>query len=154
MKNLHATDFMEPDPVFAGPDMPLSELVPLFWAERVRALPVVEHGRLVGVVSETDLFLKEKGVPFSLETVTTLLGEPVAGDRLAGLERCDKVTVREVMTDHPVTITPETTLEDAAMLMHERSLSVLPVVEGDMLVGMARRINLLRAIYRTQSVAA
>lgn len=154
MKNLHATDFMEPDPVFAGPGMSLCDLVTLFWAERVRALPVVEHGELVGVISETDLFLKEKGVPFSLEKVTTLLGEPVAGDRLAGLERCDKVTVAEVMTDHPVTITPRTTLEEAAMLMHERHLSVLPVVEGDTLVGMVRRINLLRSIYGAQPVAA
>ena len=46
-----------------------------------------------------------------------------------------------------MTITPDTLLEEAAMLMHERRLSVLPVVEGERLVGMVRRINLLRRIY-------
>ena len=147
MEKLCATEFMEREPVTARPEMPLSELVALLWGRRVRALPVVDdEGLLVGVISETDLFLKKKGVPFSLEKVTTLLGEPVVGG-LEGLKRTDRVTVGEVMTDHPVTITPDSLLEEAAMLMHERRLSVLPVVEGERLVGMVRRINLLRRIY-------
>ena len=154
MKDLHATEFMETEPACARPDMPLAELVALFWRERVRALPVVDGERLVGVISETDLFLKQKGVPFSLEKVTTLLGEPVSPDRLSNLARCDRVTVGEVMTDHPTTVAPDTTLEQAALLMHERHLSVLPVIDGERLVGMVRRIDLLRRIYGVRPVAA
>ncbi len=154
MKHLHAAEFMEHEPVAVRPAMPLAELVALLWREHVRALPVVDgEGVLVGVVSETDLFLKKKGVPFSLEKVTTLLGEPIPKDQLSGLERTDRVTVGEVMTDHPVTVGPEATLEQAALLMHERGLSVLPVEEDGRLVGMVRRINLLRRIYAAQPAA-
>ncbi len=150
MKNLRAPEFMEKNPTAARPDMHLSEVVAMMCRRHVRALPVADDdGRLVGVVTETDLFLKEKGVPFSLEKVTTLLGEPVT-DHLAGLEQCHRVTVAEVMTDHPVSIPPDTTLEDAAMLMHKRRLSVLPVVDGERLVGMVYRINLLQRIYSVE----
>ena len=148
MRNEQATAFMEHEPVAATPGMELTDLVELFWRERVRALPVTEAGgRLVGVVSETDLFLKNKGVPFSLEKVPALLGEAVAKDELAELEVSAGITVADVMTAHPVTITADTTVADAAMAMLDRGLSVLPVVDGDRLVGMVRRIQLLRRIY-------
>ena len=154
MKNVKVADFMERDPVSAHPEMPLAELVRLLWRERVRALPVVDaEGRLLGVVSETDLFLKEKGVPFSLEKVTTLLGEPLAKGPLEGLGLAGRVAVADVMSDHPVAIAADTTLEESALLMHERRLSVLPVVEGERLIGMVRRIYLLRRIYGAQPVA-
>jgi CBS domain-containing protein len=150
MKNLQATEFMQHNPVAAHPEMSLADLVALFSREHVRALPVVEDdGRLVGVVSETDLFLKNKGVPFSLEKVPTLLGQPVEKDHLAECELATQVTVGEVMTDQPVTISSDATLERAAMLMLTHRHSVLPVVEGNRLVGMVRRIYLLRQIYGT-----
>lgn len=155
MKDLDATEFMERDPVVARPEMPLAELVELLWRHHLRALPVVDgDGNLVGVVSETDLFLKEKGVPFSLEKVTTLLGEPMTKAHLEGHEGSEKVTVAEVMSSHPIAIRPATTLEDAALLMHKRHLSVLPVVDGEKLVGIVRRIHLLNRIYGRQSVEA
>lgn len=148
MKNLKVAEFMEYDPVAARPEMPLAELVALFSQRRVRALPVVdEEGRLVGVISETDLFIKNKGVPFSLEKVPTLLGQTVEKDHLADIEPPAQVAVSDVMSDNPATIGADSTLEDAAMLMFKRRLSVLPVVDGLRLIGMVRRIYLLRQIY-------
>ncbi len=103
----------------------------------------------MGVVSETDLFLKEKGVPFSMEKVTTLLGEMVAEDELPDFEPTRRVKVSEVMSTTIVTLDPESTLEDAAMLMHKRHFSLIPVVEGDKLVGIVRRIDILTRLYAT-----
>ena len=150
MKNLRASEFMEKDPATANAEMPLCDLVSLLWTERVRALPVTDAiGQLIGVVSETDLFLKNKALPFSLERVPTLLGQPVAKDEITEFEPANRVTVAEIMSKRPVTIGPDTTIEEAAMHMLYRRLSVLPVVEGDRLIGMVRRLNLLRGIYGT-----
>ena len=115
----------------------------------LRAIPVVDDDNtLLGVVSETDLFLKEKGVPFSLEKVPTLLGEMVAEDELQDFEPTRRVKVEEVMSDALVTLEPSATLEDAAMLMLRRHYSLIPVVEDGKLVGAVRRIDILRRLYR------
>ena len=148
MQNLPAREFMETEPTSVGPDTPLSEVVGLFFTRRVRALPVADaDGRLVGVISERDLFPRKKGVPFSLEKMVTLLGQPVDKHQLTQVEGAGATTVAEIMSKNPVTISPDTTIEDASMHMLDRRLSVLPVVENGMLVGMVRRINLLQGMY-------
>ena len=110
---------------------------------------VDEAGNLVGVVSETDLFIKEKGVPFSMEKVPTLLGRAIGQDQIddLDLEIGKGVTVGQVMTTDVVTIDAGATLEDAAWLMHKQKVSLLPVISDGSLIGEIRRISVLRVIY-------
>jgi CBS domain-containing protein len=149
VKRFPVADLMEENPVSTKPGTSLIELVRQLKRYGLRAVPVVdEDGKLVGVVSETDLFLKDKGVPFSMEKVPTLLGEMVAEDELQDFEPTRRVKVEEVMSDSLVTLDPSATLEDAAMLMHKRHFSLIPIVEDDRLVGVVRRIDILRRLYR------
>ena len=106
-----------------------------------------EDGRLVGIITERDIFLKEKGVPFSLETVPSLLGEVVDKDDVDEVGRCQSVQVDEVMHQNVNAIDPEMPLEDVAMLMFENNLTLVPVVTDDKLIGVVRRIHVLRQIY-------
>lgn len=148
-KNIPVADLMEKDPVSTKPGTFLIELVSQLKRYGFRAMPVVdEEEKLVGVVSETDLFIKQKGVPFSMEKVPTLLGQMVAEDELQDFEPTRRVKVREVMSRTIVTIEPDATLEDAAMLMFKRHFSLIPVVEDGKLVGVVRRIDILRRLYR------
>ena len=148
-KNIPVADLMEKDPVTTRPEMSLIELVAQFKRYGFRAMPVADDsGKLLGVVSETDLFLKEKGVPFSIEKVPTLLGQMVAEEELQGFEPTKRVRVEEVMSTTVVTLTPEATLEDAAMLMLRRRFSLIPVVDDGDLVGVVRRIDILQRLYR------
>ena len=152
MRKTRVRELMSQEPVYAHPDMPLGALVELFAAHQVRGVPVVgDDLELVGVVSETDLFLKERGIAFSLEKVPTLLGQIVDPDDVEKLDACRGVTVREVMTGSPVSIGPEATLWDAAHTMSERKFSILPVTEDGRWVGTVRRIFLLRRIYAPKS---
>ena len=148
-RSIPVADLMEKDPVTTGPEASLIELVSQLKRYGFRAMPVVdEDKKLVGVVSETDLFIKEKGVPFSMEKVPTLLGQMVAEDELQDFEPTRRVKVEEVMSDAIVTIEPDATLEDAAMLMFKRHFSLIPVVENGKLIGVVRRIDILARLYR------
>jgi CBS domain-containing protein len=95
------------------PDTILHAAADLLARYHVGALTVLKHGVLVGLLSERDL----------TEAVAAF------GSRTAGL------AVRDVMTPHPLTCTPETTVAKAAHLMTARRARHLPVVEEGRLVG-------------------
>lgn len=148
MKRIPVTEFMNAAPPTTGPDASLAELVAALREESVRSMAVTDaDGRLLGVVSETDLFLKEKGIPFSMEKVPTLLGRVVGQDQITDGEEFRTVRVREVMTGDVVTVGADATLEEVAWLMCRRKLSLLPVVSEGALIGEIRRIHVLRVIY-------
>ncbi len=149
------SEAMDSSPAAARPEMPLTELIKVLSEHSVRAVPVTdERGRLLGVVSETDLFIKDQGVPFSLEKVPSLLGQVIEKREVDQLERCRQVTVGEVMTSKPITVTRHATLEDAAWKMYRSHVAILPVEEAGRLVGVLRRIDVLRVLYAEGAEAA
>jgi CBS domain-containing protein len=105
-------------------------------AERVRHLPVLDDaGRLVGIISQRDLFLNA--------LVRALGYGSAARDRTLG-----SIPVKEVMTEHVVTTTPETPITAAAQAMTERKIGCLPVVEGDVLIGILSESDVVAAVAR------
>lgn len=148
MKRIPVCEIMSRKPVVARGDQHLPELVALMRASRLRSLPVVDDsGRLIGVVTESDLFLRPKGVPFSFEKLPSILGQIVVKDELDQVDLCKKVRVEEVMTSNVTAVGEDTALQDVAMLMYERKLTLVPVVAEGKLAGVVRRIDLLEIIY-------
>jgi CBS domain-containing protein len=98
---------------------------------RVRHMPVVQSGRLVGVVSERDL----------LRASLSVLSEHRDTERRAFLH---VVEISRVMSTPPVVIGPEATIEEAALLMADKKIGCLPVVAGDELLGMLTETDVLR----------
>ncbi|HTS14898.1 MAG TPA: CBS domain-containing protein, partial [Candidatus Sulfotelmatobacter sp.] len=124
-------EVMTRDVLVVSPATPLKDVVTLLIANRISGLPVVEDGRVVGVISEADLLTKEYAT--AAETPTGPLG--FAARRHRSDERRDARTAGEAMTAPALTTTPDATLPEAARLMIERRVNRLPVVEGDRLVG-------------------
>jgi CBS domain-containing protein len=148
MKRIPIKQLMTREVITVGADTSLADLVAVLWEHNLQSVPVVDDQRhLLGMVGEIDLFLKEKGLPFSLEKVPTLLGRPVAPEELDQFGRAKNVAVSEVMTTATWTVTEETTLEEAAMLMYERKVANLPVLREGRLVGIVSRCDILRVIY-------
>jgi len=101
---------------------------------RVRHFPVLDaEGRLVGVLSHRDFFRS---------ALAAALGY---GER--GYQGVVKtLPVKELMTENVVTVGPDATVADAARLMAEKKIGCLPVVDGDLLVGIVTESDLLRLL--------
>lgn len=113
---------------------------------RVSAFPVLDDaGRVVGVVSEADLLLKEVGPePFSGPG-----GSLRATGRRGERAKAAAVTAAELMSTPPVTIGPDASVQEAAKLMHDRGVKRLPVVDdAGRLVGIVSRVDVLSVFDR------
>jgi CBS domain-containing protein len=101
--------------------------------ERIRHLPVLDEGRVVGVVSQRDLFRSGLAVALGY-------GERAQKMLLKTLR------VKEVMSEPAITVSPEATAKEAARLMLEHKIGCLPVVEGHALVGIVTETDILRHV--------
>ncbi len=110
---------MTKEPITVDPDDLLIRASHKMQAGGFRRLPVVSAGRLVGIVSERDL--REHRGYF------------------------EHTKINGVMTENPVTVTPATTLEEAAQTLVERQIGGLPVVENGRLVGIITTSDILKA---------
>jgi CBS domain-containing protein len=149
MLPLQVKDIMTRKVITVRPDTSIAAVAALLQQHHIGGVPVIDAAEhLLGIVTETDLFLKEKGVPFSSVKVPSLLGQFIDKETLARLEeRAKQVVVQEVMTTNVVTVEEEASIADLAMLMYEKDLTRIPVVKEGKLRGIVSRVDVLRAIY-------
>jgi len=107
----------------------------------VSGMPVVEDGRVLGVISETDILFKERTWP-QRETLRGWLAPDPDDPRRAKVEA---QTAGEAMTAPAVTVAPGRSVADAAALMLDLQIDRLPVVSGGFLVGIVSRADIIRA---------
>lgn len=138
-----AGDVMSREVTSVAPDAPLKRVVELILGRPYRALPVVDQGRVVGIITGSDL-VERGGLGVRLELLPRLAKTELQRqlEALAG----KATTAAGIMTPAPVCIAPTTPLPDVALLMSRRHLKRLPVVDGaGALVGMVSRYDLLRS---------
>jgi acetoin utilization protein AcuB len=103
------------------PDKSVGQALKLMQKLNIRHLPVVQHHRMVGWITSRDL--REVLLASMLE----------------------KITVGDVMVQAPITVTPDTSVEEAARLVVEHKIGGMPVVEGDRLAGVITMLDLISA---------
>lgn len=130
----------------ARPLTPFKRLVQLIEENRISAVPIVdEQGVPIGIVSESDLLLKERR--HELESEPSLLHPLRRREQRA---KAVGVVASEIMTTPPITVRSDTTLPHAARLMQERNVRRLVVVdERRKIVGIVSRSDLLQVFLRT-----
>jgi CBS domain-containing protein len=141
-------DLMTTQVVTVGPSARFKEIVARLAEHRVSALPVVDDdGRVLGLVSEADLLLKEE-FPDPDQDI------PLFWTKRRRLERekAAASTARNLMTVAVASISPEATVPEAARRMHTAGVKRLPVVDqGGRLVGIISRADLLKVFLRADA---
>jgi acetoin utilization protein AcuB len=132
-------DVMQAHPVTATLETRLPQLVRLLQRRGFRHLPVLDRGKLVGIISDRD-------VKQSMASAATMT-EGRERDRLL-----DELTAGQIMARAVVTIGPTVGVDEAARLMATRKISALPVTEGDRLVGIVTETDVLQLFVRAMGV--
>ena len=129
----------------AGPQTPFKLLVRVIEENRVSAIPIVDqHGVPIGVVSESDLLLKERRR--ELDGAPDLFH---ARRRRELRAKADGLLASDLMTSPPITVPATISLAQAARLMQERNVRRLVVVDGrGKIAGIVSRSDLLQVFLR------
>ena len=133
MTDLRVRDIMGKNVVRISVSERLSTVEDIMTLGHVRHMPVVQGGKLVGVVSERDL----------LRASLSVLSEHRGAERRAFLH---VVEIARVMSAPPIVIGPDASIDEAALVMAEKKIGCLPVVDGDHLLGMVTETDVLRAV--------
>jgi CBS domain-containing protein len=144
-------DIMDSTPATVHPDTPVEEVIGLLREHELPGVPVADdEGRCVGMVTEADLVLPDDQGDLHLPHYINLFGGTVFLEPLGRFEdRLRKAfasTAADMMTKDPDTVAPDTTVQEAARLIHESGHNRLPVVEDGRLVGVVTRLDVLGAL--------
>jgi CBS domain-containing protein len=136
---MRAADVMTTPVVTVPPDLPVKEAARVLAENAIAATPVVQHGRLVGMVSELDLLWGN----LPPDPRAHILRVDTAA------QPADANTVADVMTQEVLALPVDADAADLLAHMRATNCRSIPIVEGDRLVGIVSRRDLLRAFTRS-----
>jgi len=146
MKNaknsLKVRDCMSVDPATVGPKDSLQMIIELLRQRDIRSVPVVEKGKLIGIVTDRDV---RQVAP----------AYPLFRDEDEIRRYTENLTVTAAMTANPMTIAPDAPLMEAAKVLEIYRIGSLPVVDDGRLVGMLTVTDVLRVfVEENREIAA
>ncbi|MFX4262116.1 CBS and ACT domain-containing protein [Pelotomaculum propionicicum] len=128
-------DYMKRSLITASKETTVFEALETLKKNKIRQLPVVTGDRLIGLVTEKQLLAVSPSPATSLGTFEKKFF-------------MDKILVSDVMVKFPLTVSPDTTIEEAALYLREHKVGSVPVVEGDVLVGIITVTDIFDAMTR------
>ncbi len=148
---MKVADVMTRGVVSVRPETPLKDVALLMIERGISGVPVVDDaGAVIGVVSEADFVIKERGVgAVRHRLLAGIFGKSKRTQ--AELAKIEATTAGEAMTRPPITIDAADTLQLAAGLMADRKVNRLPVIRDGLLVGIVTRADVVRAFVRTDA---
>ena len=142
-------DIMTTDVITVDPSMTVTEAAKLMIDNKIGALPVVEGDTLLGIVTEGDLIMQDVKLeyPTYLHFLDGYIMYPPSTKHFESeLKKAVAADVRTVMTEHPMTVQVGADSEDAATLLAEKDVSRLPVLDGERLVGIVSKSDIVRSL--------
>jgi CBS domain-containing protein len=154
---LKAQDIMTKDPITVYPDTEISQAAKLMLEHHINGVPVVDAQRkLVGILCQSDLIEQQRAIP--IPSVFTVFEGFIPLTSMRHLEKeVEKITattVSHAMTKNPITISPDTTIENIAKLMIEKKFHTLPVVDEGKLVGVVGKEDVLKTLISSKKPVA
>ena len=127
------------------PDQTVEDAIKLFAESGISGTPVVDGERLVGIVTEGDLIFRDADVkaPGFLDILGGIIPLGNWEEYRREALKSAGVTVEEVMTENPITVSPDATLSETATVMADKRVRLLPVADGERLLGVVTRMDIL-----------
>ena len=141
-----AKDIMTKEVITVDPETSVEEATELMSHYNVSGLPVLENDKLVGIVTEKDLIVKDKKLHFP-EYINLIGGIIYLESYKKFKEEFKKyiaVKVNDLMTEQVETINPDTPISEIIELMSKEEVNRLPVLDGDELIGIVTRGDLIK----------
>ncbi|MBC8178959.1 MAG: CBS domain-containing protein [Desulfobacteraceae bacterium] len=146
---LNASDIMTTDVITVKKDTSLKDLAKILYKNHINGVPVVdEDGSLLGVICESDLIRKDKKL--HIPTVVAIFDAVVYLESPKSIEkefkRISATTVEDLYTKKTITVDERTPIDEIATIMTKKKIYTIPVMDGDLIVGVIGKADLLRTI--------
>lgn len=149
VENPRVTNIMRGNPPTVTPEASIAVVAKLLVDYAVPGLPVVEDGKLIGIITESDIIVREAevDVPTPVPFLDAIFMADAGPDFDDELRRVLAVNARELMTAPVVSVRSSATLAEVATLMIDRNVNPLPVLDEELrLIGLVSRADLVRII--------
>ena len=145
IRELRVGDIMQADWPTLSPEQTVEDAIKLFAESGISGAPVVEEGELAGIVTEGDLIFQDADIkaPGFLDILGGIIPLGNWDEYRREALKSAGVTVDELMTTDVITVAPDASLSEAATLMAENRIKVLPVTEEGTLRGVVTRMDIL-----------
>ena len=132
---MRTRDLMTKNPITVDSETLVLDAQRIMKENNIRRLPIVDKGKLVGIVTQHDLLeaAPSPATSLSIHELNYLLS---------------KMKVKEIMKKNPVTLTPDTPFEEALRIGQEKKIGSFPVVDNGKLVGIATESDIIRFVTR------
>jgi predicted transcriptional regulator len=146
---LNASDIMTTDVITVKKDTSLKDLAKILYKNHINGVLVVDDdGSLLGVICESDLIRKDKKL--HIPTVVAIFDAVVYLESPKSIEkefkRISATTVEDLYTKKTITVDERTPIDEIATIMTKKKIYTIPVMDGDLIVGVIGKADLLRTI--------
>lgn len=135
-----------------SPEASIFDVAKVLAQKNISGAPVVEKGKIVGIISETDIVkfmqLKIPSAKIEIPSISFMLASLIKDhfQFKKELKRISEFKVKNIMSKSVVTISPDETILEAATKMAEHDINRLPVVENGKVIGIISRADLIKAL--------
>ena len=146
---LNASDIMTTRVITVKKDTSLEELARILYENHINGVPVVDDdGRLEGIICESDLIRKDRKlhIPTVVAIFDAVIYLETSRKIKEEFKRISATRVEDLYTKDPVTVDEKTPVDEIATIMTGKKIYTLPVMDGDRLVGIIGKADLLRTI--------
>ena len=146
---LNASDIMTTDVITVKRDTSLKDLAAILYKNHINGVPVVDDdGLLLGIICESDLIRKDKKL--HIPTVVAIFDAVVYLESPKSIEkefkRISATTVEDLYSKKTITVDEKAPIDEIATIMTQKKIYTIPVMDGDLLVGVIGKADLLRTI--------
>lgn len=149
MEHLTAAEIMQPHVITVKADATVQELAGILAKKKISGMPVVDdQNHVVGIVSEGDLVSIDADIhfPHYIELLGNIIYLESVKKYEERLHRAAATQVGDLMTTDVISVQKDARLNEIATLMTDKQVNRLPVLDGDVLVGIIARADVVRAI--------